>query len=76
MLVENTALLKGAKRSQIAESKHKKIPPEDDRDCQPSKKTKEKQPARYNKDNGVKIGVLTPVRDVYTRQSCLVHNLR
>jgi len=52
-------------RSQIAGSKHKKIIPGDEREHRPSKKTKEKQPARYHMDAGIKMGVLISMRDVY-----------
>ena len=44
---KDAALLKGAKGSQIIGSKCKKAPLENDADCQPSKKAKEKQLARY-----------------------------
>jgi len=33
-------LVEDAKRSQTVGSKHREIPPEDNRDCQPSKKAK------------------------------------
>jgi len=47
MLEEEAALLEGAEGSQIVGSKHKEVLLEDDVDCQPSKKTKGKQLARY-----------------------------
>ena len=47
MLKEDTTLLKSAEGSQIMGPKHKKTPPGNDVDHWPSKKTKEKQPARY-----------------------------
>ena len=57
-------LEKDTEGSQITESKHKEAPLEDDINCQLSKKTKRKQLTRYCRDIRVKIGVLTPVRDV------------
>jgi len=59
VLVEDTTLLEGTERF-----KHKKVFPEDNRDHWPFKKAKGKQPARYHRDIGVKMGILTPVRDV------------
>ena len=44
---KDAALLEDAEGSQIIGSKCKKAPLENDADCQPSKKAKEKQPARY-----------------------------
>ena len=77
MLEEEAALLEGAEGSQIVGSKHKEAPPGDDVDCQPSKKTKGKQPARYQGDIGVKLGGTNPCeRCVHTKQDCLVHNSR
>jgi len=66
VLAENAILLKGAEGSQIMGSQYKEVSPEDNRDCQPSKKAKEKQPARYCGDIGVKMGMLTSVRGVCT----------
>ena len=68
-------LVEDTERSQIAESKHKKIIPGDKREYQPSKKTKEKQPARYHRNAGVKIGGTNLYeRCVCAGQDCLVHN--
>ena len=62
MLAEDT------EGSQITKFKHKKVSPEFDRDCQPSKKAEEKQPARYYGDIGVKMGDVNPYEKyVYTR---------
>jgi len=47
ILEEEAIFLKGAKGFQIIGSKHKKVFPETNVDCQPSKKAKGKQPARY-----------------------------
>jgi len=64
-------------RSQIARSKHKKIIPGDEREHRPSKKTKEKQPARYHRDARVKMGDANLYeRCVCAGQDCLVHNSR
>jgi len=64
ILAENATLLESAEESQITGSKYKEVTLEDDRDCQPSKKAKETQPARYHRDIRVKMKVLIPVRDV------------
>ena len=59
------------------ESKYKEIYPKDGADCQPSKKTKEKQPVRYCEDIRIKIGGANLCeRCIYARQNCLVHNSR
>jgi len=77
VLAENTTFLESAEGSQIIESKHKEIPLENDRDCQPSKKTKEKQLTRYYRDNRIKIGGANSCeRCVHAGQNCLVHNSR
>ena len=47
VLEEDTILLEGAERFQIVGPKHKKVPLRDDVDCQPFKKAKGKQLARY-----------------------------
>jgi len=57
-------LEKNTEGSQIMEPKHKKTPLRDDIDHQPFKKTKNKQPVKYCRDIGVKIGVLISIRDV------------
>ncbi len=77
MLVEDATLLEGTERSQIIESKHKEVPLEDDRDYWPFKKAKGKQPARYCRDNRVKIGSANPYeRCVHAGQNCLVYSSR
>ena len=77
MLVENTALLEDTERFQVMGPKHKKASPENDVNCQPSKKTKEKQPVRYQGDIRVKLRSANLCeRCVYTRQDYLVHNSR
>ena len=58
--MENATLLKGAERSQVTGSKYKEIASMNEKGHQPSKKAK----GKYCRDNAVKIGVLTPVRDV------------
>ena len=63
--MENAAFLEGTERSQVAGSKQREAPPEDNVDYWPSKKAKEKQPARYQGDMGIKLGGLIPVKDVY-----------
>ena len=65
LLVNNAALLEGVKEFQVMKSKCKEVILEDKRECWPSKKAKGKQPARYCGDVGVKMGVLTLVRDMY-----------
>ena len=65
MIVDNTAFLEGTERSQVTRSKQREAPLEDDVDCWPSKKAKEKQPARYQGDMRIKLGGLIPVKDVY-----------
>ena len=64
MLVEDAMLLEGTKESQVMESKHKEITSRNEEGQWPSKKAREKQPEKYYKDAIVKIGVLTPVRDI------------
>ena len=77
MLVENATLLEGAERSQIVESKYKKILLEDNIDHQPSKKAKGKQPVRYYRNIGIKIEGTNPCeRCVHTRQDYLGHHSR
>jgi len=75
ILEKDTALLEGAKRSQIVGPKHKRAPLGDNVDHWPFKKTKEKQPVRYCEDFRVKIGDANPCeRYVCIRQDCLVYN--
>ena len=54
--LQNEVLAENAKGSQIMGSKYKKVFLKDDRDCRPSKKAKGKQPARYRREIGIKIG--------------------
>ena len=63
--LQNKVLADDTKRSQIMESKYKKVPLGDNRDHQSSKQAKEKQLARYCRDLEVKMRVLISVRDVY-----------
>jgi len=65
LLVNNAALLESVKGFQVIRSKCKEVTLEDKRECWPSKKAKEKQPARYCGDVGVKMGVLTLIRGMY-----------
>ena len=75
--MEDTVLLEDAEKSQIVESKCKEVTLEDNRKCWPFKKTKEKQPVRYCRDVGIKIGgVNSYERCVSTRQDCLVYYSR
>ena len=77
VLEKEVALFEDTEESQIIGLKYKEIPLEDDVDHQPFKKTKEKQPARYQGDIGVKMGGTNLwERCVYTRQSCPIYNLR
>jgi len=77
VLAENTTFLESAEGSQIIKSKHKEVPLENDRDCQPSKKAKEKQLTKYHRNNRIKIGGANPCeRCVCAGQNCLVHNSR
>ena len=70
-------IMEGAERSQVVESKCRKILPENNADCQPSKKAKRKQPARYQGDMGIKLGKANPCeRYVCAGQDCLVYNSR
>ena len=56
----NKVIMKGAEESQVVGSKCRKILLEDNADCQPSKKAKIKQPARYRGDIGIKLGKANP----------------
>jgi len=77
MLKENIALLEKTKRSQIVGFKYKKISPEDNRDHQPSKKAKDKQPARYHRDIKVKIRSTNLCEKcMHARQDCFVYHSR
>ena len=66
MLEKEATLLEGTEGFQVVWPKHKKVPPGDDVDYQPSKKAKGKQPARYWGDIGIKLGGLISVKDVCT----------
>jgi len=77
VLAEDATLLEGTERSQIIGSKYKEVPLEDDRNHWSFKKGKGKQPARYCRDNRIKIGSANSYeRCVYARQNCLVHSSR
>ena len=54
--LQNKIIAEDTERFQIVGFKHKEVLPRDNRDHQPSMKAKEKQPARYCKDIGIKIG--------------------
>ena len=56
VIAEDTTLLKGAERSQVAGSKCREILSENDMGHWPFKKAKGKQPARYWGDMGIKLG--------------------
>ena len=60
MLEEEATLLEGAEGSQAMGSKCKEVTAGDEKRQQPSKKARE----RYHGGAAVKMGVLTPVRDV------------
>ena len=69
MLEEEAILLEGAKGSQVAGSKRKKVAAGDKEGQQPSKKAREK----YCRGAAVKMGGSNPCkRYVYTGQNCLV----
>jgi len=61
VIVEDATLLESAERSQVIESKCKKVISVGKKRHWPLKKAKKK----YYRDNAVKMGVLTPMRDVY-----------
>ena len=60
VLAEDATLLESTERSQSAGSKCKEVSSKDNRDHQPSKKAKGKQPARYYRDNRAKMGGANP----------------
>jgi len=64
VLEKDTVLLEGAEESQIVGPKHKEAPLGNNADHWPFKKAKEKQPARYREDIGVKLGSTTSVKDI------------
>ena len=77
MLVEDTALLESAKRSQIIGSKHKEVASRDKEEQQPPKKAKEKQLEKYCGGAIIKIESANSYeRYVSARQNCLVHHSR
>ena len=77
VLEEDTILLKGTEGFQIMGSKCKETLLENNTDCQPFKKAKEKQLARYQEDIRIQLGGANPYeRYVYAGQDCLVHNSR
>jgi len=79
VIAEDATFLESAEESQVTGSKCKEASPGDDADCQPSKtkKTKGKQPARYQGDMGIKLERANSCeRCVRTGQDCLVHNSR
>jgi len=66
-----------AERSQVVESKCKKITTGDEEVQQPSKKAREKQLGKYCRGAAVKMeGANFCKRCVYTRQDYLMHPLR
>ena len=62
---EDATLLESTEESQIAESKYKKVPPENDMDYWPSKILKENNQQDTKETLGLSWGVLTPVKDMY-----------
>ena len=62
---EDTTLLESTEESQIAEPKYKKVPPENDMDCWPSKRLKKNNQQDTEETLGLSWGVLTPVKDMY-----------
>jgi len=64
VLEEEATLLEKAEGSQVAESKCKEVTAGDEEKQWPSKKARGKQPGKYYRGATVKMGVLTPVRDV------------
>jgi len=64
VLVEDTALLEDAERSQVMRFKHKEVTSRDEEGQKSSKKAREKQPKKYCRGTAVKMGVLTHVRGV------------
>ena len=64
VLEKEATLLKGAEGSQIVGSKCKEVTTKDEEGQQLSKKVRGKQPGKYYGGTAVKMGVLTPMRDV------------
>jgi len=74
MLEEETALLEGAKGSQVVGSKRKEVATRDEEGQWPSKKARGKQPGKYHRGATVKMGGAIPCeRCVCAGQDCLVH---
>jgi len=73
VIVENTTLLEGTKRSQVVKSKCKEIAFGDEERYWPLKKAKRK----YCRDNTVKMeGANIYKRCVHARHDCLVYHSR
>jgi len=74
MLEKEAALLEGAKKSLVTESKCKEVAAGDKKVQWPSKKAKGKQPEKYHRSAAVKIGSANPYeRYMSAGQDCLVH---
>ena len=77
MLEEEAGLLEGAKGSQVVGSKCKEVAAGGEKEQQPSKKARGKQPGKYRGGAAVKIGGANPCeRCVSAGQDCLVHPSR
>ena len=77
MLEEEAALLEGAEKSLVAESKCKEVAAGDKEVQWPSKKAKRKQLEKYHRSVAVKIGGANPCeRYMSAGQDCLVHPSR
>ena len=75
--MKDTILLESTEGFQIVETKHKKVVLRNKEGQQSSKKAKEKQLGKYCGSTTVKIeSVNLYKRYMYTRQDCLVYNLR
>jgi len=75
--LQDKVLEEDTEGSQIMRPKCKEVLLENDADCWPSKKAKEKQLARYQGDIGIKMGDANLCEKcVHTGQDCLVHNSR
>ena len=60
VLAEDAALSESTRCSQAVGTKYKEVTLGDKEKWQPSKKNKGKQPARYHRDAGIKIGRANP----------------
>ena len=77
IIVKDATLLEGTEGLQVVESKCRKSPPENNMNYWLSKKTKRKQPARYQGDMEIKLGGANSCeRCVHAMQDCLVYNSR